>query len=353
MNICFAGCFTAGGTERVTLELANELSLDSEFNIVLVNTSKRQLFFDASNNIKYICLCQKCIFDRIVEFRKILKIYKIDILVSIEALMGIYSIPATIGSSIRNVVWEHANYYQTQGSRWTRMIRKMWLIYADKYVVLTKRDLNNFISHEIIKCSIKQIYNPLSLLKKTNVDCDSKEHIILSCGHLLPIKQFDLIPRIFYPIMQKHNDWQWHIYGDGSAEAIKRIQNEIDKYGLNNHIILKGRSKNIVEAYKTASIYALTSKQEGLPTVLLEAMSYRIPCISFDIETGPDEIIEDNINGFLVEKYNVDEFSRKLLLLIENEETRICFSENIVDTLVKFNFDKNMAEWHQLLLSFK
>lgn len=157
MNICFVGHFSGGGTERITFQLANELITYPNFTIYVINVGEEAPTFPLSNKITFINIKPAKLLKRIINLRRLLSLYQTDVLISIEALSGIYTIPATVGAHIKNIVWEHANYFQTQGSRWTRLIRKFWLRYADYYIVLTRRDLKNFQEHEKIGCSIDYI----------------------------------------------------------------------------------------------------------------------------------------------------------------------------------------------------
>lgn len=93
----------------------------------------------------------------------------------------------------------------------------------------------------------------------------------------------------------------------------------------------------------------MTSRYEGLPLVLLEAQQYNLPIVSFSCPTGPNEIIEDGVNGYLVECYNTDKLSEKLLELMEDEVLRQSFSEHAKDNLDKFNKDKILKQWLELI----
>lgn len=167
MKVCFIGNFSGGGTERVTLQLVNELVKDSEIEVILISTGKSILTFPCSTEISFINLPHLPLSHRIWGLRKALKKLKPDIVVSIEALSGIYTIPATLGLGVRNIVWEHANYYQTQNSRWIRSVRRLWLRYfADTYVVLTKRDLKNFSVNEKVRCQLSRFIIRLRRFKK-------------------------------------------------------------------------------------------------------------------------------------------------------------------------------------------
>ena len=348
MNICFCGYFSGGGTERITFQLANELAKRLDFMVYVLNTNRSHPIFPLHKGIIYVNLKKLNLLSRIVELKHFLLLNKISVVISIEALMGIYTIPATIGTDIKNIVWEHANYFQMQGSRWTHLIRKLWLRYADYYIVLTQRDLQNFKCHEKICCPIDFIYNPVKTLNQISTyNADSK--IILSAGHLRPIKQFMLIPQIFAPIVRSNPDWQWHIYGDGSIDAVSELEAEIAKYGLQGKIILKGRSVDMDVAYNSAAMYVLTSRQEGLPTVLLEAQLHGLPCVSFDIETGPDEIIDDGVNGFLVEEGNVQQFAECAIKLMKDKKLLKEFAANAKKDLNRFETERIMAQWMELL----
>lgn len=348
-NICFIGSFSGGGTERVVFSLANKLVEHHDSEIFVLNNHRGQLTFDLSSRVHYTEIKCSGVWRKIHDIRQYIKNNDIGIVVSIEALMGIFTIPATIGSGVRNIVWEHANYYQTQGSRWTRLIRKIWLIYADQYIVLTQRDLKNFHNNErFIRCQLDYIYNPYSVKPENHTySLDSKR--IVSVGHIRKIKNFIVIPSIFAKIADKFPDWTWHIYGSGQFDEEEALRQEIAKFHLQNRIIMEGRVNNLDTIYRGAGIYALTSLQEGLPTVLLEALSYNVPCVSFDIETGPDEIIIDEKNGYLVPAYNIEQYADALMKLMESEERRESFSQNTSKSLCNFRLNESVEAWHNVL----
>lgn len=349
-KVCFVGSFTAGGTERVTYLLVNELLLHYDsYDIFVLNLKDNKPCFPLSERCRYSCIAPSSKLGVIKSVRHFLKKNSIEVLVNIEAMVGIFSIPATLGLRCKNVVWEHANYFQTQGSRWTRLVRKIWMAYADSYVVLTKRDLANFKQMESPKCRLSYIYNPVSLLRSSKKEYQSSSHVIMSAGHLLPIKNFEIIPDIVRLYIESYPDWTWVIYGGGSMEARQKMLDKISKLGLDGKIILCGRLNDIDIAYDNAAIYALTSLQEGLPTVLLEAMLHGIPCVSFDIETGPDEIIIDGENGYLVPAFSVEKYAEALMKLMESEERRKLFSHNTSNSLCNFILNESVEAWHNVL----
>lgn len=357
MKVCFIGGFTAGGTERITFLLASELSEFERYKISILNMQQTQPTFALDKRVNYDCVPKMgggklALLRKVFFLRKYIKRNKIDVIVLVEAMAGMLVLPAVFGLRCKIIAWEHANYFQTQNSRWTRKMRKLLLAgVADYYVVLTKRDLHNFQTHEKIKCPIEYIYNPIKLERDDCWKYDSSSKIIVSAGHLAPIKNFKIIPAIFEKIAEKYPDWQWHIYGGGTENAIKELETEIAKYGLDGKVVLKGRSANMDEVYSKAAIYVLTSLQEGLPTVLLEAQLHHLPCISFDIETGPDEIISDGINGLLVEPYDIEKMRAKILRLIEDKPLRLQMSDAAGCNFEKFDCKKNVKKWDEIITS--
>lgn len=349
MRICFYGHFTGGGTESACLKVANGLCESNE--IFILNSEKRDLTFYYDKSIRYSCLKTKNILVQNIEMFKFLKRNNIDILISLEALSGIVSFVPCVFLKTKYVIWEHANYYQTQGSNKIQKIRQLELKYSDAYVVLTNRDMNNFKTHFIINTKLVSIYNIADVSIQENYSRESRK--IISAGHIRTIKNFKIIPDIGQIVFKKHPDWKWLIYGDGSGVEYNILKEKIKKYNLEDSIILCGRSNDMNEEYKKASMYVMTSFQEGLPMVLLEAKSHLLPIISFDIETGPDEIIKDGVNGFLIPPYDIEKMASSICELIENNKKRFRFSENSVLDLALFDKNKIVEQWENLLDEIK
>ena len=108
-------------------------------------------------------------------------------------------------------------------------------------------------------------------------------------------------------------------------------------------------TKNIREHYQTASIYALSSRFEGFPMVLLEATSMSLPIVAFNCKTGPDEIIKEGENGFLITPNDINGFAEKLLLLMQNETLRQKFGKRSFELSQKFNIQEIGNSWQVLI----
>ena len=245
------------------------------------------------------------------------------------------------------IAWEHSNY--TIGSKygfryWGRRIASKRF---DKIVVLTDRDVS-FYKKGIKKlnCEIRRIYNPIEN-KNKNYEYNAGSKIILSCGALIEQKGFDYAIEVAEIVFKENKDWQWLIYGEGSER--NKLERLVAEKGLTKQLLLKGYTNDIDKAYSDAALFVLPSRFEGFCMVNLEAMQMKLPVVAFDFNCGPDEIIMDGINGFVIKEFNVSEMAQKILLLINDENKRRNMSEKCSESLHRFRLDRILDEWERVI----
>lgn len=190
------------------------------------------------------------------------------------------------------------------------------------------------------------IPNFIPFISNKNANLNSK--IVLSVGRMAKDDQkgFLRLIEIWQLVQQEERfkEWKLHIVGEG--EFRQRLRELIHSKNLSDSIILKSFTKEIEKEYLNASVYAMTSKYEGFGMVLLEASSYGIPCIAFDIFTGPSDIIEDNQSGFLILDNHLQDYAKKLKLLMSDELLRFQMgrcAKQIAES--KFSKEKIMKQW--------
>ena len=349
--------YKCGGVQRVVSIIANRLSSLNKYQISIISVFKtdNQPYFDLNDRIIVKNLysepfdVRKGFIKILKKLRRIINNDEIDVL--IFSGMGYGSIVklATLGNkNIKVIGWEHQSFSfgKKFGLEWIG--KRLAAKYMDAIVVLTKDD---YLSYKLgIKKinNIKQIYNPING-EVLAAGYNSYSKCIISCGSLVPQKGFDMAVDIAKKVFEKYPDWQWHNYGDGEDREI--IESKILKNNLQDNFILKGYCENINDKYKDYSMYVMTSRHEGFPMVLIEAKANKLPIVSFDCKCGPNEIVNNNINGYLVSCFDNDEMSNKIIKLIENEEKRKTFSLNSSIGLEKLQIEKIIIEWDKLICS--
>ena len=126
------------------------------------------------------------------------------------------------------------------------------------------------------------------------------------------LKGLDLLIQALSIVKIEIPDFSLVMVGDGGGR--ERLENEIEKAGLKGNINMVGNSEDVMKYYMQASIALLPSRQEGFGLVVTEAMECGLPVISFKTK-GPSEIIEDGVNGFLIDKYDVVSFAKRIVML--------------------------------------
>lgn len=177
-----------------------------------------------------------------------------------------------------------------------------------------------------------------------------KRRNILACGRLVPIKGFDKLIKAFAKIAERFPEWHVDICGAdaSSCNYSKDLKALVAEYGFENRIHFMGFHEDIDKIMREHSIFCLSSLHEGFPNVLSEAMANGMACVSFDIITGPSEIIVDGIDGLIVEDQNVDALAEGLSKLMENKEERYIMGLHAIENIKRFRNEKVVDKWENL-----
>ena len=145
-------------------------------------------------------------------------------------------------------------------------------------------------------------------------------NVVLAAGRLNAQKGFDLLIPAFAAVARRHPAWELRIYGSGPRRD--DLARQVVQEGLEERVRLMGRTRRLDFAMAEASLFVLSSRFEGFPMVLLEAMSKGLPIVSFACPTGPAELIEHGVDGLLVPPGDVPGLSAALLDMVEDHDLR-------------------------------
>ncbi|MBO7338465.1 MAG: glycosyltransferase, partial [Lachnospiraceae bacterium] len=119
--------------------------------------------------------------------------------------------------------------------------------------------------------------------------------------------------------------------------------------GLEGRILLMGYVPNVETFLLKSKIFVMTSKAEGLPMCLLEARSCGVPCVSFDVPTGPADLIDDGVNGYLIEPFDVKAMAKKLESLMRDEELLSGMAKKAPKGMEEFQLSGIVLQWKNLI----
>ena len=355
-KICFfSGDITrSGGTERVAVQIANALAKDGIYEICFLSLveQEKEPFYQIDLAIERYQLGDRWInpgpgyLPLIGKLRKFLKEKKIDIIIDIDIVLDVLTIPVTRQMKTKVVSWEHFTVDFELSVLYRKMILRYSVKRSDYVIVLTDGDLKAYQKRLGRKKAICRIYNPVAYEPENEAGAEKKK-MILSVGRLVPEKGIEYIKKVSIKILERHPEWQWIILGDGVER--KNLEQFIMKNHLQNRLILKGNVENVDEYMKQASIFVVTSKYEGLGLSMLEARAMKVPCVSFAVKMGPLELIHNGIDGYLVRPFECNRMVERIESLINHPEQRSRFAENAFLHMGEFKLQKIINQWKEIL----
>lgn len=347
-----------GGTERVLSVIANGLSLRGYQVFILSREGHGKPFFPLDNRVNLYWLDEsedpwgsmRWIFysiKRLFRMGTFIRREKPDVLVDVDIINGFFSFfVKNLVTDLKWISWEHFSYFYRFGKadKLRTIIRRLVSVSADQLVVLTDRDKRDYQKHLQMKCGITRIYNPLPY--ETEFIKKIETPIILAVGRLVNSKGFDLLICSWKLLEEKYPGWTVVIAGEG--EERERLQNQIRQYDVKN-ILFVGNVYPIEKYYEKAAFLVLPSRNEAFGMVLIEAMHFSLPVVSYAGKAGPREIITDQKDGFLVEPGDVEGFAKKMEILIEDETIRRKMGRAAQKKSRQFEKEKILNQWESLL----
>jgi glycosyltransferase involved in cell wall biosynthesis len=219
----------------------------------------------------------------------------------------------------------------------------------DGVVVLTEHDLHEY--EEVLDGSTRLARIPNAVPGPAGAISELTSRIVLAAGRLSYQKGFDRLIGAFAKVAALHPDWTLRIFGRGPRR--KALQRLIDEHGLGDNVVLMGTDRSLDEHMANASLFVLSSRFEGLPMVMLEAMSKGLPIVSFDCPTGPSEVIGHGQDGILVPDGDGDALAAGMIDLIGDEDKRRRYGAAAAEAATRFSLTEVGAQWETLLASLK
>lgn len=170
--------------------------------------------------------------------------------------------------------------------------------------------------------------------------------VLLAVGRLDPVKNFGGLLAVFARLGERHPDWDLVILGDGpERQALEAARTAL---GLEGRVLMPGIAGNVAHWHERCDLFVLSSRSEGFPNALAEALCHGVPAVSVDCDTGPRDIIRPGIDGLLVAQDNPDALEGALDSLMGNSVLRQHFAAHAADARERFSIERVAGMWEAL-----
>ena len=343
---------TGGGAERVMATVMNNLC-QRGYEVCLLTNLDIPFAYAIDNRIQLINLNRPCPEDMNFFRRKLWRYYvirqaakesKCDMAVSFLVEMNCTTILSLMGSRVPLVCSEHSNVIRKY-PRGVMIKRSLLYHFAGVITVLTHHDFKLW-RRKYMNCV--RMPNPCDLV--ATVNNHERDNTILAVGRVKQwnIKGFDNLIRAWGQICDNHYDWKLQIAGDYDKASYSTL-NQIIVDSKAKNVMFLGFRRDVGDLMDKASVFCLSSRVEGLPMALIEAMNHKCCCVAFDVATGPSEIIRNGVTGLLIKDQDVDSLAKGLELVLSNNSLRHSMSASAPFSVRQYDTIKVIDRWELLI----
>lgn len=213
-----------------------------------------------------------------------------------------------------------------------------------QYVVPTTSDTQSYRADKLPAVYIPHFRSSLPYRLAPKI-----ANTVLSIGRFTAEKQQHILINIWNRIIHHHGLKSWKLKLVGTGELEEELRQQVDQCQLNDYVQFSPPSIHVENYYKESSLFVLSSNSEGFGMVLLEAISFGLPCISFDCPSGPRDIIKHGITGFLIEQNNSQQFESTLIQLLENKSLLDKMGRVAYINSQQWGDEAILKKWQQIL----
>nr|WP_309502602.1 glycosyltransferase family 4 protein [uncultured Roseovarius sp.] len=297
---------------------------------------------------------------RVRRLRAILRKNEVDTVLAMLPRACVLAILATRGTKCRTVIAERNAPWRRREEQPWEALRRMVYRFADKQVAQT-RGIANWLERETASRSVHVIPNavqlPLACLGRgpdPAARSNPGKRLLLAAGTKPWQKGFDLLIEAFARVAPENPEWDLAIVGLRSDRLENGLRGRdiadiAAKAGLESRVHFPGHVGNMPDWYDAADAFVLSSRFEGFPNVLIEAMAAGKACVSYSCDTGPEEIIRDGVDGLLVREMTSDALARTLSRVMGDSTLRARLAHEAPQVADRYAPDAIMAKWCEVL----
>ncbi|MFD6991961.1 glycosyltransferase [Streptomyces sp. NPDC059943] len=244
-------------------------------------------------------------------------------------------------TGLRLIGMSHESYEYSRRCHRFRWIKSSYP-HVDRWLTLTQEDADAWIAEGFD--NVGAMPNALGSLPERPSPRTGKN--VASIGRLDDQKGIDLLLESWASVAGARPDWRLRIYGAGQDEAA--LKERCTALGLDGSVDWMGRTDDVAAALAECSVFVQSSRGEGFPLALMEAMASGVPCAAFDCAPGVREIVRDGGDGLLAPPGDTDALAGRLLRLTGNPRLRDTLGERARLNVQRYSQDEILHRWHEL-----
>lgn len=356
-TICFlTGTLNAfAGAERMTAVIANALA-QRGFKVHVLSLWDRESCFALHPGVHH-----QALFGRrpsfkskypatVLGIRRFIQRHNVQVLVEVDTMLSLFTVPATLGMKTRRIAWEHCHFNEDLGKPLRRVARQLAALTSHAVVVLTERDREAWKQTLAPPGRVRVIANPLAFPMPVPVPVpvpDADSRLLLAVGRLTHAKGFDILLRAWAIAAPRIPGWRLRIAGEGEERnALEALSASL---AISESVDMPGATSSIEAEYRQAGAFCLSSRYEGFGLVLIEAMAFGLPVVSTACETGPKELLRHGTNALVVPPENAAALANAIVSLCIDDDLKRRLAAG--GKLVAEKFDQNLIleKWTALL----
>jgi len=365
----------SGGAERVASTLMNAWAKRGDsVELVATFSGRGTCFYKLADEVRLVYLADHVgkrrsrlggYLARYRALRRLISQSRPDVVISFLTNVNVAAILANVGLHVPAVVCEHNNPAVDGRSMLWRFAPRLTYPFADAVTVLTESAVapfkrmvpgvqKPFVVPNPLPDEIFAMAKPAVLPTLTqgaeNTGPDVGRKRLVAVGRLHAQKQFNLLIEAFAALADSFTDWDLWIWGEGPERA--RLEALVSRLNLSGRIFLPGKTASPWSEMTASDVFAMSSKYEGLPMALMEAMALGIASIAFDCPSGPREIMRDGRDGMLIPPDDVQSFTEGLSRLFGDGDLRMHLGQSAARSIKeRYSIECVLDQWSELFLS--